>query len=169
MEKLVERYINSGFSDFKGLSIDAKIPVTEGVLNEAVHESLVGNDSVQHLWISIREQNTLNVDLRVRWGLLAKTFRFDASVGKEIDFQTTPKLTISLSGSGLSLGILARIANSVLGVLPKGIDIVGRVIEVDIETMLSDRGLDYLMPRVKLVRIETVPEELILSLRVEVN
>ena len=170
MKMLVDQYKDRGFSDFRGLHIDARIPITERVLNEAVQKILVtGNDSVQHARITIRDQNTLEVELGVRWGPLAKTLRFDARVGKDIDFETTRKLTISLTGSGLPLGLLARIADSVIGVLPEGVRVVGKVIEVDIGTMLNDRGLGYLIPMVKLMRIETVPGELIAYLTVEVS
>ena len=65
--------------------------------------------------------------------------------------------------------MLARIADSVIGVLPEGVRVVGKVIEVDIGTMLNDRGSGYLIPMVKLVRIETVPGELITYLTVEVS
>lgn len=170
MVKLFNKYREHGFSEFKGLRIDVTIPITEVVLNEAAQDILgTRNENVQHVWISIRDQNTLNVDLRVRWGLLAKTFNFDAIVDEKIDFEVSPKLMISLSGSGLPLGILARIADSIFGVLPEGVNIVGRIIEVNVSTMLSGRGLHDLIPLMKVAHIETISEKLILRLRIEVD
>ena len=169
MEKLFNRHKAHGFSEFKGLHLDATIPITEVVLNDAVQNILgTHNDNVQHLRISIRDQNILNVDLRVKLGLLAKTFNFDAIVDEKIDFQASPMLKLTLSGSGLPLGILARIANAVFGVLPEGVSI-GRTIEVNLSTMLSDRGLDDIIPLLKVAHIETISEKLILRIRVEVN
>ena len=170
MEKLFSKYREHGFSEFKGLHIDAMIPITEVVLNDAIQEFLgTHNDNIQHLRISIRDQNTLNVDVRVRLGLLAKTFNFDAIVDEKIEFEASPKLKVSLSGSGLPLGILARIANAIFGILPEGFNIVGRIIEVNVSTILSDRGLDDIIPLLKVAHIETISEKLILHLRFEVN
>ena len=170
MEKLFNRYREHDFSEFKGIHLDATLPITEVVLNDVVQEFLgAHNDNVQHLRISIRDQNTLNVDVRVKLGFLAKTFNFDAIVGEQIDFQASPKLKISLSGSGLPLGILARIANKIFGVLPEGVNIVGRTIEVNLSTMLSNHGLHDILPLLKVARIETISEKLILHLRIELN
>ena len=92
----------------------------------------------------------------------------DAIVDEKIGFQASPKLKLTLSGSGLPLGILARIANAVFGVLPEGVSI-GRTIEVNLSTMLSGRGLDDIIPLLKIAHIETISKQLILRLRVEVN
>ena len=170
MEKLFNKYREHDFSEFKGIHLDATLPFTEVVLNDVVQEFLgAHNDNVQHLRIVIRDQNILNVDVRVKLGFLAKTFNFDTIVGEQIDFQASPKLKISLSGSGLPLGILARIANKIFGVLPEEVNIVGRTIEVNLSTMLSDHGLHDIIPLLKVARIETISEKLILHLRIELN
>lgn len=49
MEKLFNRYKAHGFSEFKGLHLDATIPITEVVLNDTIQEILgTHNDNVQH-------------------------------------------------------------------------------------------------------------------------
>lgn len=170
MERLLEKFGKGRISGLKGLYVDARIPITEEVLNEALQENLVShNHNVRHMKVSIREHNILNVDLGFRLGFLTKTFNFDARVDENIDFKTTPKLIITLSGAGLPLGMLTRLANSILEVLPKGIDVTGRRIEVNIATMLTDRDLDYLIPFVRQANVDTASGNLILHLVVEVH
>ena len=40
MQSLINRYIDNGFSDFKGLKVEGSVPITQEVINEFISETL---------------------------------------------------------------------------------------------------------------------------------
>ena len=116
MEKLFNQYREQGFSEFKGLHIDATIPITEAVLNEAVQEILgPHNDNVQHLRLSIRDQNTLNCTSRHSIARHLKNQRFSGEFIQNFLGQESIKTTTNTYGT-MYLDEMEEIATTKLGV-----------------------------------------------------
>ena len=60
MDKIFQKIIEGNFSDLKGTTIDATIPVPEYLINEIIAAALQGNKNIDSCQVSIHEENKVD-------------------------------------------------------------------------------------------------------------
>jgi len=125
MDEIFQKIIDSNFSDLKGLTVDASVPVPQYIVNEIIEVALQGNKNIEYCRVSIGVQNRVSVKLKTTmlpWSLDLKLRLF-----KSVDLVRSPRIRASLENN-LLLGKLG----SFFKVLPKGINLYGNQVVVDI-------------------------------------
>jgi hypothetical protein len=161
MDKVFQKIIENNFSDLKGLTVDASIPVPQKLINEIVESALRGNKNIDSCKVSIHEQNRVSVDLRAI--LLPWPLNLKLRLDKSVDLGGSPKIRASLENN-LLLGMLGSFFKG----LPKGIEISGNQIVVDIGSFLRPREHKYLA-LLRSAEIMTREGQVTLDVKIEVD
>lgn len=164
MEEIFERFIHNGFSELKGATAQASIPVSQSLLNEILQAALQGNKDIESCQVSIHTQNRASANLKMRylpWALPLK-MRLDSSV----DFSSfgSPKIRSWLENNRF-LGSLGSFFN----LLPNGIKLYGSQVVLDIGIFLQTPELKRLPGLVKSVDIHTQEGKATFDVRIEVS
>lgn len=133
MLPLIEQLQQGNFSAFSGAQMRLGLPLGQDLLNQALAQALSGKDGpLKEIRLEIRAHNKVDVSLAVhKWGL-SKSFGFELEVERDLGFPDSPKIKLALPASHALLGSILEMLTSSLGLLPGGIEIAGRVIEVDL-------------------------------------
>ena len=161
MDKIFQKIIANNFSDLKGLTADVSIPVRQQLINEIIETALQGNKNIDSCQVSIGGQNRVSVNLRAI--LLPWPLNLKLRLDKSVDFTDSPKIWASLENN-LLLGTLVSFFKG----LPKGINISGNQVIVDIGSFLRPQERKYL-DLIKSAEINTEEGKVILDARVEVE
>src|SRR5688572_27638478 len=106
MDKIFQKIIRNNFSDLKGTTVDASVPVPQSLINELIAEVLKGNKSIASVQASIHAQNKVSFD--VKTNLLPWPLNLKLKVDKSVDFASysSPKIRAWLENNRLfgSLG-----------------------------------------------------------------
>ena len=164
MEKIFQKIIRNNFSDLKGTTVDASVPVPQSLINELIAETLKGNKNIASLRASVHPQNRVSVD--VKTSLLPWALNLKLKLDKEIDFASysSPKIRGWMENNRL-LGSLG----SSLKALPEGIKLYGDQVVIDLGAFLRTPEQKRLLSLVKSVGIRTEEGKVILDARLEVN
>lgn len=161
MDKIFQRIIDNDFSDLRGLTVDASIPVSQQLINEVMEAALQGNKNIEYCRVSIGGQNRVSVKLKTKmlpWPLDLKLKLF-----REIDLNRSPRIRASLENN-LLLGKLGSFFNA----LPEGIKLYGNQVVIDVKSFLPAQQQDYL-DLISSAEINTEEGKAILDVRIEVN
>ena len=162
MDEISQKIIDSNFSDLKGLTVDASIPVPQYIVNEIIEAGLQGNKNIEYCHVSIGEQNRVAVKLKTTmlpWPLDLKLKLF-----KSVDLARSPRIRASLENN-LLLGKLG----SFFKALPKGINLYGNQVVVDIESFLSTPEQKKFLDLIKSAEINTEEGKVILDVKIKVD
>jgi hypothetical protein len=110
MDKVFQRIVDHNFSELKGTSVSASVPVPEDVINELIEVWLQGNKNIDSLQASIHPQNRVSLKLKTTllpWALNVK-LRLDAAV--DFASYSSPKMRAWLENNRL-LGSLGSFFN----------------------------------------------------------
>ena len=164
MEKIFQKIVRNNFSDLKGTTVDASVPVPQSLINELIAETLKGNKNVASVRASVHPQNRVSVD--VKTSLLPWALNLKLKLDKEVDFASysSPKIRAWMENNRL-LGSLG----SSLNALPEGIKLYGDQIVIDLGAFLRTPEQKRLLSLVKSVGIRTEEGKVILDARLEVN
>ena len=164
MEKIFQKIVRNNFSDLKGTTVDASVPVPQSLINELIAETLKGNKNVASVQASVHPQNRVSVD--VKTSLLPWALNLKLKLDKEVDFASysSPKIRAWMENNRL-LGSLG----SSLNALPEGIKLYGDQIVIDLGAFLRTPEQKRLLSLVKSVGIRTEEGKVILDARLEVN
>lgn len=134
----LEQLQRGDFSAFSGAAVRLGLPLRQELLNEALKQAGEGKDgALREIHLEVREENKVEVRLLVhKWGL-SKHVSFELEVERDLGFPDVPKLKMALPAAHALLGSILEMLTSSLGLLPGGIAIVGRVIEVDLAQMVG--------------------------------
>jgi len=161
MDEILQRIIDNNFSDLKGLTVDASIPVPGQLINEIIEAALQENKNIEYCRVSIGGQNRVSVRLKTTmlpWPLDLKLKLF-----RSVDLARSPRIRASLENN-LLLGKLG----SVFKVLPDGVKLYGNQVVVDVGSFVPAQGEKYLF-LVKSVEINTEEGKVILDVKVKVD
>jgi len=162
MDEIFQRIIDNNFSDLKGLAVDASIPVPQQLINEIIDAALQENKHIEYCQVSIGGQNRVSVKLKTTlwpWPLDLKLRLF-----KSVDLARSPRIRASLENN-LLLGKLG----SFFKALPKGINLYGNQVVVDIESFLSTSEHIKILELIKSAEINTEEGKVILDVRIRVD
>ncbi len=162
MDKIFQRIIDNNFSDLKGLTVDASIPVPGQLINEILEAALQGNKNIEYCRVSIGGQNRVTVKLKTTmlpWPLDLKLKLFGS-----VDLARSPRIRASLENN-LLLGKLG----SFFKALPEGIKLYGDQVVVDIGSFLRTPEQRRMLDLIKAAEINTEEGKLILDVKVRVD
>lgn len=164
MDEIFQKIIDTNFSDLKGTTVDASIPVPQYLINEIIEVLLQGNKNISACQASIHRQNRVDINLKTTllpWPLLLK-LRLD----KSVDFASfsSPKIRAWLENNIL-LGKLGSMFNA----LPEGVKLYGEQLVLDIGSFLQTQEQKRMLNLVKSVGMSTEEGKVILNVRIEIN
>ena len=164
MEKTFQRIIDSNFSDLKGMTAAASIPVPQALINELLGAALQENKSIESCEAIIHGQN--RVSLRVRTSLLPLSLDLKLKLDKSVDFASysSPKLRAWMENNRW-LGSLGSLFNA----LPEGVKLYGDQIVLDLGSFVRAPEHRRLLQLVKSVGINTEDGKVILRVDLQVD
>jgi hypothetical protein len=164
MDKIFQKIIDNNFSELKGTTVDATVPVPEYLINEIIEAVLRGNKSIESCRISIYGQN--QVSANVKTTLLPWSLNLKLKLDSSVDFASfsSPKIRAWLENNRL-LGKLGSFFNA----LPEGVKLYAEQLVLDIGSFLQTPEQKRMLNLVKSVGISTAKGILILDVKIEVN
>ena len=164
MDKIFQRIIHNNFSELKGTTVDASVPVSQSLINELLAETLRGNKNITSLRASIHPQNRVSLDVKTT--LLPWPLNLKLKLDKSIDFASysSPKIRAWMENNRL-LGSLGSLFNA----LPEGIKLYGDQVVIDLGVFLRAPEQRRLLGLVKSVDMRTEEGKVILDAKIEVN
>ena len=164
MEKVLKKMIDNNFSDLKGTTVDASIPLPQYLINEVIAEALQGNKNIASIQTSIQAQNRISLDVKTTllpWPLNLK-LKLDTSV--DLASYSSPKIRAWLENNRL-LGNLGSMFNA----FPEGIKLYGDQVVIDLGAFLLTPEHRKFLSLVKSIGIRTAEGKVILDAKIEVN
>lgn len=164
MDKLLQKLIDSNFSDLKGATVDALIPVPQSLINELIKNALQGNRNIASIQVSVHAQNLVSANVKTT--LLPWSLNLKLKLDKAVDFASysSPKIRAWLENNRL-LGTLGSVFNA----LPEGIKLYGNQVVVDLGAFLRTPEQRKYLKLVKSVGIRTEEGKVILDVRAEID
>ena len=164
MDKIFQKIIRNNFSDLKGATVDATVPVPQYLINELMAEMLKGNKNISSIRTSVHPQNQVSLDIKTT--LLPWSLNLKLKLDKEVDFASysSPKIRAWMENNRL-LGSLGSLFNA----LPEGIKLYGNQVVIDLGAFLRTPEHRKLLGLVKSVGIRSEEGRVILDARIEVN
>ena len=162
MDQIFKKLIASNFSDLKGLTVDASVPVPQYIVNEIIEAALHGNKNIEYCQVSIGVQNRVSVKLKTTmlpWSLDLKLRLF-----KSVDLVRSPRIRASLENN-----ILLGKLGSFFRALPKGINLYGNQVVVDIQSFLSTPEQKKFLDLIESAEINTEEGKVILDVKIRVD
>lgn len=143
------------FAGIRGAFLQGRLPIQEHYLtpflDQAVRDS---NGKLRRLKIAIMEGNTLFVDATVSVMFFTKDIRLQLRIDPVVDFAISPLLKIHIIDSQ---GIPGFVLELLLGMLPfpESIQILPRMVTIDLKRALTRRKLDEFVPLLKRLGLST--------------
>ena len=164
MDKIFQKIIQNNFSDLRGTTVDASIPVPQHLINELVTEALKGNKNIALVQVSIHQQNRISLD--VKTNLLLWPLNLKLKLDTSVDFASysSPKIRAWMENNRL-LGSFGSLFNA----LPDGIKLFGDQVVIDLGVFLRKPEQKRFLNLVKTVGIRTEEGKVILDAKIEVN
>lgn len=164
MDTIFQKIINNNFSELKGATVDASVPLPQDLINEIMVAALMGSKNIASVHASVHPQNRISVDVKTTilpWPLHLK-LKLDTSV--DLASYSSPKLRAWMENNRL-LGSLGSLFNA----LPEGVKLYGDQIVIDLGTFLRTPEQKRILEFTKSVGIHTETGRLILDVRLEVD
>lgn len=164
MDKIIQKLVDNNFSDLKGTTIDASIPVPQSLINDLLKGLLKGNKNISSIQVSVHPQNRASMDVRTT--ILPWPLNLKLRVDKSVDFASysSPKIRAWMENNRL-LGSLGSLFN----VLPEGIKLYGNQVVIDLGAFLSTPEQKRFLELVKSVGINTEAGKVILDVNILVD
>ncbi len=164
MDKIIQKIIRNNFSELKGATVDASIPLPQQLINELIAEPVKGNKNIASVRAAIHPQNRISVDVKTT--LLPWPLNLKLKLDKSVDLASYPSPKIrAWMENNLLLGSLG----SMLNVLPEGIKLYGDQIVIDLGAFLRTAEQKRLLKLVKSVGIRTEEGKVILDAKIEID
>ena len=162
MDEIFQKIIDSNFSNLKGLTVDASVPIPQYIVNELIEAALQGNKNIEYCRVSIGGQNRVSVKLKTTlwpWPLDLRLKLF-----KSVDLARSPRIRASLENN-LLLGKLG----SFFKALPDGVKLYGNQVVVDIGSFLSTPEQKKILDLIRSAEINTEEGKAILDVKIRVE
>jgi hypothetical protein len=164
MDKIFQRILDDNFSDLKGMTVDASVPVPEYLINEIIAAALQGNKNINSCQLFIHAENKVTAKLRTT--LLPFSLNLRLKLDNAVDFASysSPKIRAWLENN-LLLGKLGAFFK----LLPEGIKLYGNQLVVDLSSFLQTPEQRRMLGLVKSIGISTEESKIIVSVKIEVD
>jgi hypothetical protein len=164
MDTIFQKIIDNNFSDLKGTTVDASIPVPQYLINEILGALLQGNKNISSCQCSIHRQN--RVDINLKTTLLPWSLNLKLKLDTSVDFASfaSPKIR-----GWLENNILLGRVGAFFNVLPEGVKLYGNQIVIDIGSFLQTPEQKRMLSLVRSVGMSTEDGIVILDVKIEVT
>ena len=162
MDNIFRTLVDDNFSDLVGLTVDASIPVPEHMINEIIHASLLGNKNISAIQVSIGGQNKISAFIKTPLWLWPINIKL--KLERTVDIIGSPMVRASLENN-VFLGQLG----SLFKALPKGINIRGNQVIIDVRSLLETLEQRRILDLVKFIEIRTEQAKLILDFKIKIE
>jgi hypothetical protein len=164
MDKIFQRIIHTNFSELRGATVDASVPLSQSLIDELLAEALRGSKNIASIQASIHAQNQISLDVKTT--VLPWPLKLKLKLDTLIDFASysSPKMRLWMENNRL-LGSLGSLFNA----LPEGIKLYGDQVVIDLGMFLRTAEQRRLLSLVKSVDIRTEEGKVILDAKIEVN
>lgn len=164
MEKVFQRIIVNHFSELKGTTVDASIPVSQDLINEIIEESLRGNKSIQSAQVSVHGQNRVAANLKT--SLIPWPLDLKLKLDRSVDFASygSPKIRAWMENNRF-LGSLGSLFNA----LPEGVKLYGDQVVLDLGVFLRAPEQKRMLELVRSVDIQTEEGKMIFDVKIEIT
>jgi hypothetical protein len=162
VDEIFRELIESNFSDLRGLTVDASIPVPQQLVNEIILAAIQDHSKIRDFEVLIHRQNRVSINLKTSlwpWPVELK-LRLD----NQVEFSGSPKITAWLETKVL----LARIG-SLLNVLPAGVRLREDQIILDVKSFLSTAQQQRILELIRSVEIKTEEGKVIFDVKIAVD
>ena len=156
--ELLQRLRTSRFRDLAGAHVTASVPVSETILNELIAATLPPNAPVRSASIRPETDNHFSVRIAPKAALMP-------SITLKLVIEEQPQLPASgvLVLRMVTLGGLFGLASGAIGgFLPRGVQLQGERILVDLRTLAAERGFSEAFDYLTSLRIQTIDGRLLL-------
>lgn len=161
--QFIQRQRAEAYTDFAGTTFQGSIPLSEGLINEALQASVVGSSTaIRQLQVYLCDQNLIVVTGVVHKWFLTKRFEVELWVEPEIDWRRAPRLRFWLPRSSL-FGSVGHLLTTFGFWLPRGVHVTGRLIEVDLAEILLLHNLPEPVYWMQFLRLVVVRGRLTVS------
>jgi hypothetical protein len=164
--ELLQLLQTTGFQDVAGTRVSATVPLSDRLLTELIVSSLPPSAPIEDLRVEAHAGNALYLRGRIRRLAFLPPIGVTVTIDEQPALPGRPILTLRLSGGGFLT--LAAPALRFLEFLPPGIVFTGSQIEVNLATLLEQRGLAFLMAFLEDVRVTTEERRVVLDLRARI-
>ena len=164
MDKIFQRIVDNNFSELRGATVEASVPLSQSLINELLAEALRGNKSIASLRALIHPQNRVTLDVKTT--LLPWPLNLKLKLDKSIDFASysSPKIRAWMENNRL-LGSLGSLFNA----LPEGIKLYGDQVVIDLGVFLRAPEQRRLLSLVRSADVRTEEGKVILDAKIEVD
>jgi hypothetical protein len=165
--RLFRRQLETGFADLRGANAAVTIPVSERLLNDTLSEALPRSGAVRDLYVSPKAGDRFQVRARLGSSTLIPPIRFHVAIDRQPDLPSSAVLVLRLEATGVMTlaGPLLRLMNA----LPEAILVKDDRIYIDLRTALDRYHLAQYLEYVNELRINTVDNGVVLTVRGRVN
>ena len=170
MRHFIEAQRANGYAGFKGTVIYGTIPMRQEVINEILRATVLkGNDLVSQIQLTVKDENQIKVNLTLQKWILTKNLDIEATIDPTIDFPNSPKVRIWLAQSHWFLGRITQLLTSLFGPPAAGVQVKGKLIEVDLKAMMWQTSLSEVVRLIKSAEIRGERGQLQLKFRLVVE
>jgi hypothetical protein len=151
-------WLGADFAEVAGATFNAHVPLSTSLINRVIddHFSRSTSGKISAAVVEAHDGDRLTVHLRTRVVLLPSV-EVRLQIVSQPEFPSAPVLVLRWSVAG-GLGVLARFATPIVGlfnVLPPGVRIDGDLVGIDLVEVLRSKALDWVVPLVRQVRVNT--------------
>ena len=135
MLKLFQIVLERNLADLRGAHVAGTVPVREELINAALNEEIeTRRGPIQQFEVRVRENNNLQVGLRLTIGPFSRWFRPELIIDAQALRSQSPVLLFIIAQAhyGAAARLVALLSK---GKLPAGVHIKNRQVEVDLGSL----------------------------------
>jgi hypothetical protein len=162
MEEIIQRLLKDNFSELRGLTVDASIPLPEQFVNEFVQSALQGNKNITEIYIAIHSANKIVINLKTPlWPL---SIHLKLKLEPSMDFTNGAKIRAALENFAL-LGKIGATFNA----FPQGVTMDNDQIIIDVQSFLSTPEQKKWLELIRSMEIKTEEARITFDVKVAVE
>jgi hypothetical protein len=169
MIERLQKWLGADFRELSGANLQADIPLTTALINRVIAEQLAEmHGHISAAVVEPHDGDRVTVHLRPRAPFLPPV-RVRLEIAEQPTLPASPVIVLRWSLAG-GLGVVARMASPALGlfnVLPAGVRVDGDLIGIDLAEILREKGLAWVLPFVRDVRLATSESGVRISARLQ--
>ena len=155
LSEIIQKQRREQFAGLRGADIRGRLPVRETLLLPLLNEVVQGSGGkLERLQITILDANRFMVDATVAILFFHRNIRLQLQVDPVVDFAVSPLVKIHiLESQGIPGFVLQFLLN--LLPFPESIEILPKLITINLKTALTRRKLDEWVPLMKRLALST--------------
>ena len=157
LTEIVLKQRRERFAALRGAVLQGRLPVRESLLQPLLREAVRNSGGkLHHLRIAILDANRFTVDATVAVLFFQKNVRLQLRIDPVVDFAVSPLMKVHiLESQGIPGFVLEFLLN--LLPFPESIDILPKMVTINLKTALTRRKLDEFVPMMKRFALSTTP------------